>query len=162
MRKRWIATGLAGALILGGSGMAYQAYAEQVVEGQGIEVQEAIVADTSERVPEIQVEKKDVLQAKDSGETVPAFRESANLETSIEEPLLEPDPAVQQCNVDPASTYKEPVRHIEISGYAAVAVNGEYRRVVHVLIDDQLFGFMCWDVSAEELIAIAKQVVTRS
>lgn len=167
----------------------------------------------------------------DSGETVPIFRESANLETSIEEPLLEPDPAVQQYNVDPASVpaeekwlpnvliepdgtptkpanvaikdyghgivqsatyfasdgkqyyvvqsevepgegisfmqnaesaYKEPVRHIEIGGYAAVAVDGEYRRAVHVLIDDQLFGFMCWDVSAEELIAIAEQVLTRS
>lgn len=230
MKKRWIATGLAGALVLSGSGMAYQAYAEQLVEGQEVEVQEAIIADTSERVPEIQAEKKDVLQAKDSGETVPDFRESANLETSIEEPLLEPDPAVQKYNVDPASapaekkwlpnvliepdgtptkpanaaikdygygivqyatyfandgkqyyisqsevepsegisfiqnaesTYKEPVRHIEIGGYAAVAVDGKDRRVVHILIDDQLLCVACWGLGAEELIAIAEQVVTR-
>jgi len=231
VKKRWIATGIAGALVLSGGGLAYQAYAEQPVEEQEVEVQEAIVADTGERLPKIQVEKKDVLQAKDSGETVPAFRESANLETSIKEPLLEPDPAIPQYNVDPASvpaekkwlpnaliepdgtptkpanaaikdyghgivqyatyfandgkqyyisqsevepaegisfiqnagsTYKEPVRHIEIGGYAAVVVDGEYRRAVHVLIDDQLFGFMCWGLNAEELIAIAEQVVTRS
>ncbi|CAM4046312.1 hypothetical protein [Saccharibacillus endophyticus] len=196
MKERWIATGLAGILVLSGAGMGYQAYAEQATD-----------------VQEIQTE------------------ETGGLEKTGQEPMLEPDPAAPQYNVDPASipaekkglpkvliepdgtptkpanvaikdygygivqsatyfandgkqyyivqsevepgegisfiqnaesTYKEPVRHIEIGGYAAVAIDGEYRRVVHVLIDDQLLCVACWGLSAQELIAIAEQVVTRS
>jgi len=219
VKKRWIATGLAGILVLSGGGLAYQAYAEQATDVQEIQTEEAGgLEKTGEEVNGL-------------NETGPDSPESATSKIAIEEPVLEPDPAVPQYNVDPASvpaekkwlpnvliepdgtptkpanvaikdygygivqsatyfandgkqyyvvqsevepgegisfiqnaesTYKEPVRHIEIGGYAAVAVDGKDRRVVHVLIDDQLFGFMCWDVSAEELIAIAEQVVTRS
>ncbi|OWR29968.1 hypothetical protein CDO73_12890 [Saccharibacillus sp. O23] len=197
MKKGWIAAGVAGVLVLGGSGLAYQAYADQPAETSA-EASETKVIDTNTVIKE-----EPEIEAEQEAPTYDVPQESAPREKSLlPDSLIDSDgltmthkgigtndfgsglrqsatyftqsgrqyAAIQYSGTPEEnakffrqipSLYKEPTLNVTIGGQEAIAVDGEFRRVVHFRIGNEALLISSWDDSVEELVAVAEQIAAQ-
>lgn len=59
------------------------------------------------------------------------------------------------------SLYKEPTLNLTVGGQEAIAVDGEFRRVVYFRIGNETLLVSSWDDSVEELAAVAEQIAAQ-
>lgn len=250
MKKGWIAAGMAGVLVLGGGGLAYQAYA-QPAETSAEAEESAISPETANpqataaneaHAEEVQAQPVAEVSAEAAAEdganiadnlTEREVSEAEETDTNIalkEEPQNEAEQEALRYEVSPESIpaekrllpdslidsdglimthkgigandygsgldqwatyftqsgrqyaanqhsgspeeiaeffrkipslYKEPTLNLTIGGQEAIAVDGEFRRVVHFRIGNETLLVSSWDDSVEELVAVAEQIAVR-